>query len=353
MLCASVANVNVFSLVLLVLSLAGTLIPPRIVVLGTLPTFFYVIAVSSLQYFWNIPFGLPSSQALEGTAPPPPQSFLCMPHHTYDCSIASFVHKSVVATGLGLTVYKLPFLTLGLQWALALALAVYWHLFSLYRKWAKAGALKKHAYYSWFIGRPGPGGLIPHLPSMEETAALLAAESSDRTSPSPNQLPLLCTEQRRLSFACTAAPDLNIKLYGSGDAKGDPSASQSSSSSGSDKEETKEADTHEVTGLTSDEEEPAMAEELAEKGKHRTRLSRRRPSVKVTFAESTTTFESVSQEYEEGNDHHNHHHHHRHHRKAFIQEIWKVVKLIGSTLKQSLMALLYLIYRILLHESQK
>jgi hypothetical protein len=45
--------------------------------------------------------------------------------------------------------------------------------------------MKKQAYYSWFVGRPGPGGLLQNMPSMEETAALLAAEASDRTAPLP------------------------------------------------------------------------------------------------------------------------------------------------------------------------
>jgi hypothetical protein len=67
MLFVSVANVNVFSLVILVLALAGALLPPRIVVLGTLPTLLYVIVVSSAQYVWNIPFDFPVGRLLSGT----------------------------------------------------------------------------------------------------------------------------------------------------------------------------------------------------------------------------------------------------------------------------------------------
>jgi hypothetical protein len=37
---------------------------------------------------------------------------------------------------MGLVEYELPFVRIGLQWALALGLAVYWRLFTLYRKWA-------------------------------------------------------------------------------------------------------------------------------------------------------------------------------------------------------------------------
>jgi hypothetical protein len=43
-------------------------------------------------------------------------------------------------TGLGLVEYELPFVRIGLQWALALGLAVYWRLFTLYRKWAMVRA---------------------------------------------------------------------------------------------------------------------------------------------------------------------------------------------------------------------
>lgn len=69
MLFVSVANVNLFSLVILVLAMAGALLPPRYVVFGTLPTLLYVIAVSSAQYVWNIPFDFPQARSLSGTTP--------------------------------------------------------------------------------------------------------------------------------------------------------------------------------------------------------------------------------------------------------------------------------------------
>lgn len=68
MLGVSVANLNMLSLALLVLALAGVLLPPRIVVLGTLPTLLYVMLISSAQYVWNIPFGLPNVEYLSGTS---------------------------------------------------------------------------------------------------------------------------------------------------------------------------------------------------------------------------------------------------------------------------------------------
>jgi hypothetical protein len=75
MLFVSVANVNLFSLVILVLAMAGVLLPPRYVVFGTLPTLLYVIGVSWVQYVWNIPFDFPSNRSFSGrylpSSPPP------------------------------------------------------------------------------------------------------------------------------------------------------------------------------------------------------------------------------------------------------------------------------------------
>jgi hypothetical protein len=139
MLFVSVANVNLFSLVILVLAMAGVLLPPRYVVFGTLPTLLYVIGVSWVQYVWNIPFDFPSNRSFSGRYLPPPRTCLCMRQPalavlTPQCvrSVVDCVH----ITGLGLVEYELPFVRIGLQWALALGLAVYWRLFTLYRKWA-------------------------------------------------------------------------------------------------------------------------------------------------------------------------------------------------------------------------
>ncbi len=47
---------------------------------------------------------------------------------------------------MGLVEYELPFVRIGLQWALALGLAVYWRLFTLYRKWAMVRAHRPPAF---------------------------------------------------------------------------------------------------------------------------------------------------------------------------------------------------------------
>lgn len=266
MLFVSVANVNLFSLVILVLAMAGALLPPRYVVFGTLPTLLYVIAVSSAQYVWNIPFDFPQARSL---------------------------------SGMGLVEYELPFVRIGLQWALALGLAVYWRLFTLYRKWAMVGVMKKQAYYSWFVGRPGPGGLLQHLPSVEETAALLAAESGSE----PNYGASSSAPSRKESRVPRFADDVV--------------------GHGGDEEQNERAHRH--TGLTDDDDDDYNRE----------------PPMhgRGNGAESA----SFMDEPADG----------RKHLRDKAAEFWHVVKLVTATVKQSMLALLNLVWQILLHESHK
>jgi hypothetical protein len=193
----------------------------------------------------------------------------------------------------------------------------------VYSWYLQVGVMKKQAYYSWFVGKPGPGGLLQHLPSVEETAALLAAEAgAERTSLS---LPPLLHSHNQLTstlvsaWYCSASE--HVKNYGN------RSGESAASSSGPSRKESRathddDAEATRRTGLTDDEDE-----EMSMRGSNK------------GAAAETVSFAGVGAEGK--------------HLRDKAAEFWHLLKLVTATIKQSMLALLNLVWQILLHESHK
>lgn len=169
--------------------------------------------------------------------------------------------------------------------------------------------MKKQAYYTWFVGQPGPGGLLQRMPTIEETAALLASESTDRTT---SVFSFIFIAKLTYLFA---ASDLNgIRHYGSHDHG--TSRRRTSKPNGVDTSGDVEECEHQR--LTSDEEDEGEAK-AADLG--------------VGFMGVSLDEPKPVREY--------------------AAEAWNLLKLVTAKFKESMLALLYLVWKLLLHESHK